>query len=93
MSKKLTEEQIQVVNDWIETKCNLKNCPLCASNNLQVEDYVGQLPVYSGSTQRLPLTQLVYPYVIIVCNNCGNTILINAIAIGLMDSGEDESDE
>jgi hypothetical protein len=51
-SGKMTDEQMQFARDWIEQKCNLTNCPLCKSKDLDIEDFLGSLPVYSDSNSR-----------------------------------------
>jgi len=53
---------------------------MCGVGNWNVQDSMFQLSQYNP----LILGGPVIPVIPVVCNNCGNTILVNAITAGLL---------
>ncbi len=67
------------VRDFINTKWTTKKCHLCAANDWAIRGYV-LLPI--GDKLHLVIGQEVLPSVVVVCKNCGNTHVINAVIAG-----------
>lgn len=80
---KLNQERLmQVINE----KWSTKRCPMCGNNDWTIDPDVMTLigvdenkSVVLGSGKIVPLNT-------ITCNNCGNVILINPLAIGCLDN-------
>jgi hypothetical protein len=62
-------------------------CPFCQTNNFTLSDGQVQLVVSEmGSTQYIVVGQLkTLPSIALVCQHCGNTLLLNMIVLGLGD--------
>jgi ribosomal protein S27AE len=58
-------------------------CPMCGVNQWSVQDSMYQL-LQLNQGAALVIGSPVIPVIPVVCNNCGNTVLVNAIAAGLM---------
>jgi hypothetical protein len=56
-------------------------CPMCRVTNWSVQDSIYQLPQFN------PIGMVVggslIPVIPVICGNCGNTILVNAIQAGV----------
>jgi hypothetical protein len=57
-----------------------KICPVCGTNGWNVEPQLAELRFLS--VEAFVVGGPVIPLVVITCNNCGNTVLINAIKAG-----------
>jgi hypothetical protein len=68
--------------EHLRTKWAGRPCPMCGVNNWSVQDSTYQLLEFNQGT--LVVGGPVIPIVPVVCNNCGNTILVNAIIAGLL---------
>lgn len=71
--------------DVINEKWKTKNCLLCASNNWSINSDIMTL-VGVGSDKALQLGGKFIPLIAITCNECGNTILVNPLAIKCIDN-------
>jgi hypothetical protein len=80
----LTEEQMEKATQWfVERLGDEKGCPMCGNTKWHVGGFVeiGQrLNLLSGGRA--------YPSVPLICINCGNTVLFNAVAMGLIGDAE-----
>ena len=65
---------------FLTEKWKGRSCPLCGTGNWNVQDMVFQLTAFSEGNMILggPLI----PVIPVSCDNCGNTILVNAIVAG-----------
>lgn len=57
------------------------SCPICTANDWNVSEIVELRPFTGGN---LVVGGAVYPLLQVVCNNCGYTLLLNAIIAGLV---------
>jgi len=72
-SKKLIDH---LTNKWVDNKC-----PLCATNRWNISDKIYELREYNEGT--LVLGGTIVPLIPVTCQNCGNTVFINSIVIGI----------
>lgn len=80
MNKINTNKLISLLEEkWGETLC-----PMCGENNFEVTKKVFKLRDYHQSFLCFENESSVMPVLPVICTNCGNTILINAITIGLI---------
>lgn len=70
------------ISKFINEKWKSRNCHLCHANTWEVNGFV-VLPVGDSPTQMV-LGQRVLPTVAVVCRNCGNTHIVNAVVSGLV---------
>lgn len=66
----------------LQNKWSGRPCPMCATGNWNVQDSTFQLTEFNQGA--MVLGGPVIPVIPIVCNNCGNTLLINAITAGVI---------
>jgi len=78
----LSPEQISRLTEHINTKWARKECRQCGSNSWAVEGFV--LLSISDQPGQLVLGGPSLPTVSLVCNICGNTVLVNAIVAGVL---------
>jgi len=76
------EPSARAVMAWIERKAGTASltCQVCSRDDWSVSPVVGRLP--AGFDE---LAVASYPLVPVVCTNCGNTLLLNALVMGLFD--------
>ncbi len=65
---------------YLQEKWGDRQCPMCGKGPLTVQDKVFQLTEFHHGS--LVMGGPLVPIVPVVCNNCGNTILVNAIIAG-----------
>lgn len=58
-------------------------CTCCGANNWSIAESVFQLTEFHGSGMRIG--GLLVPVVPVTCNNCGNTLVINALVAGAIE--------
>ncbi len=80
-----TERFIQHLKD----RWSGRGCPLCGTSDWQVQDSVFELRQFSGGG--LQLGGSIIPLVPVICANCGNTVLVNALKAGVLDRPEDSA--
>lgn len=85
---KLTDDQRQNFASWLNSKAALiGKCPICGTRSwVLLEDIVEVRPFQGGN---LTVGGAVYPYVGLMCTNCGNTNFINALVSGVLKAPED----
>ena len=83
--KKMQEKAIA----WINQKCPNLLCETCHQKTWTLaEDLVMPMP-FSGN-QGLVIGGASYPQLQIICNNCGNTKVFNAVIMGLVEPAKKE---
>jgi len=85
---KLTPEQLDRLLETLDEKWpDPKICPVCRNTTWDTLDIVFELKSFTpdGESDEQPT---VMPLVPLTCKNCGNTILINVIAAGILASEE-----
>lgn len=82
---KLTDEQMKKLQDHIQENWKAPvRCPVCWSNEWNLSNHIyelrefqrGSLSVGSGSGGIVPLSP-------VICETCGNTVLINPLVAGI----------
>lgn len=79
------------VSEWIESRWESPHCTLCKSNAWQLGE-IGQIPEFIPGGP-LMIGGSIVPIVPVICTYCGNTVLLNAVVIGLDLSGSLRSTE
>ena len=92
-SRGLDKDQKKKVIDWIQERRTKAFgpiiCAVCGHTQWTLGDHLITPSLYQGGG--LVLGGSSYPAVMLICNNCGNTLYLNAVMIGLL-SGEKEGD-
>lgn len=80
---KLTEEQQRLVVDFIERKWpNRGACPMCGQNDWAIRNRIFEIGEHSGVSRGAQ--RAVLPVVALTCENCANTVLLNAVKMGIV---------
>lgn len=73
----------------INSKWGTKLCPYCGQNDWNVgESIVSTVTV--GNNREMQIGGRFQPLVTITCNHCGNTIFVNGLIAGAIDSDMEE---
>lgn len=81
----LSEEQRERFGRWINSKAPLVGkCPVCGTRNWTLLGHFVEIPIYRGGNIVFGSGPS-YPNVGLLCTNCGNTQLINAVVSGVID--------
>jgi hypothetical protein len=80
---KLTKDDEQKLLDWLKEKCGgIPACPVCRRKSWVVGEQLSIMMVSTGYD--VLLGDANYPCVVFACKNCSNTLLFNAVYIGLI---------
>lgn len=86
---KLTDEQRQKLNNFVQDKWKRPYaCACCGANNWNLADEVYQLTSFAGGA--MIIGGPIVPLVPVTCNNCGNTVLVNALIAEVVDQPKPE---
>ena len=82
----LTPQQVQKIVDWVKShdKGGL-TCPVCKSQKWTVGKHF-VTPITLGPGLSTQLGGLTYPQIMLVSDECGFTLLMNAVVVGLLPS-------
>jgi hypothetical protein len=85
---RLTTAEQQLVSDWLETKwVGEKCCPICKMDKWNAGVFVST-ELNMGSTEVILGGCSVTPHIQLVCSNCGNTLIFNAVLLGIIPKAE-----
>lgn len=85
----LTPEQVAYIVDRIAELWGPRPCEACGADDWSLSTSVCVLSSYLPA-QDVPEESPVVPVIPVTCSKCGNTRLVNAIAIGVMEKQLDE---
>lgn len=87
----LSPEQKEKVRQWLTDHWTTPACPFHGPTTWQIGGIVGQISGYSKGA--LVLGGQVYPSIVLICNQCGYEVLINAIRAGIVEADKPEETE
>jgi hypothetical protein len=79
---KLTQAEKDQIRDWV-LKWKMAPCPVCGKRDWVVGDHVVQ-PVTIGAGKTLQLGGEGYPQVMLISTECGYTLFLNAVIVGIV---------
>lgn len=81
---KLTKDQREKIDSFIKNKWALPpTCPICHKNSWNISPEVFELRSFQGGSMVIGGKSGIMPLIPVTCNECGNTILFNALIAGL----------
>jgi hypothetical protein len=80
----LTEEQIDRAMSWLAEKWTESDCPWHGTTTWQLGDVFGQVDSWAPIGANPGSRRVTYPVVVLTCVQCGYTVLVNALRIGLV---------
>ena len=66
----------------------LDPCIVCGNTKWDVAIHMGHLPAHKGGAYLIPLVNMVnsFPLAVVICSNCGYTLIFNLIQLGIDES-------
>lgn len=83
------EQQQNLITRLNKVWVNPKNCLVCNHNEWQIADSVFELREFQGGNLVLGNSKIT-PIIPVICDNCGNTVFMNAIKLGVINN-EDQT--
>ena len=80
--KNMDEEARKKAVFWIESKKSTRACDCCSHNSWTLSEDVVTTPILANGSAIFGGKS--YPYVMLICNNCGNTKFFNAVKMGIL---------
>ncbi|MBL87730.1 MAG: hypothetical protein CMO82_13885 [Winogradskyella sp.] len=84
MAEKKKKADFEKVIQHLNEKWGNRPCPMCQTNSWTVSDTVYELREFHGGNVVLG-SGPIYPIVPVSCNNCGNSVLVNALQAGAIE--------
>lgn len=78
-----TRQQTELIQK-IDSIWKNRNCEICKNNSWNINDTIFQLSEFQG-TDIIIGGGSIAPLISLSCNQCGNTKLLNAIQLGIVD--------
>lgn len=89
---KLTKEQTSIIlsklNDYRDSR---RPCVICGNNHWTVNDCIFETREFFNEGYKLGTPIATMPMITITCDNCGNTLFLSAIRMGLVNVANEES--
>ncbi len=83
---KLSEADRQKISNWLNKRWRAqRNCTVCGTNNWSIGEHVVTTARLNNKGQIL-MSGAAYPYVMVICNYCANTMAFNAPMLGLVEN-------
>ncbi|MBT5492061.1 hypothetical protein HOK00_07455 [bacterium] len=80
------KKQVEVIK-FLGEKWKTTECPMCKDTSWSISENIFELREYSDGNLIIGNVPIV-PIVPVTCNNCGNTIMINAIVANITSNGK-----
>lgn len=81
----LNDEQRNKLFEQLKSKGQPPNCSICGKNNWSVSDTIFELREFQGGNLIVGKGQNIYPVLPLTCLDCGQTIFLNPIILGILD--------
>ena len=76
------EERQKKIIEHLSKKWNGQACTMCKTGNWSVSDTIFELREYNDGNMVIGNVPI-FPVIPITCDNCGNSLMINAIVAGI----------
>lgn len=80
---------VEKVIQHLNQKWGNRACPMCGSSKWNVSDNVYELREFHGGNLVLG-NGPIFPVIPVSCNNCGNSVMINALVAGAIERPKNE---
>lgn len=79
---RLSDTESETVIRFLQEKWTKPECPFHGKTEWQIDKIVGQVLPYHGGS--LVVGGAVFPLVVVTCAQCGYTVFVNAIRVGVV---------
>lgn len=91
---KLTEKQFEILKQHIQKVAPEGIiCPVCGNKHWSVNDTIFQCTEFSGPVMKIGGGISIMPFVVLSCEKCQNSIMLNALKMGLIDINDYQNDK
>lgn len=81
--KALDEASLKRLREWLSEKWQ-KGCPFCEQNSWVASHVITLISQRPDELGTISLGGTTFPCVVVTCQNCGNTALVNALSSGVL---------
>jgi len=86
---KLNEEkQKKLIEKLNEIWKQPKSCSVCGQNQWDVSDMIFEIREFNGGNLIIGGKSIISPVIQVTCKNCSNTLLFNALKLGLIETDD-----
>jgi hypothetical protein len=86
----MTDVKSEQIIKHLTEKWKGRSCPMCGIGNWNVQEKVFELREYNGGNMVLGENLPIVPVIPVTCDNCGNSVMVNAIVAGAVPSASQE---
>lgn len=86
----LSSDQKKKLMTHLNTKWENRPCHLCGENDWTVSESIFEMTEFLGENRSMTPGKI-FPVVTVMCNDCGNTNLINPFVVGIIQNQQDDS--
>lgn len=84
---RLTDKQRKIFGEWMNSRAALiGKCGLCGHREWGITEHIVEIRPFHGGD--MVIGGPIYPYVGMICQNCGNTHFVNAVASGVVKAAQ-----
>jgi predicted RNA-binding Zn-ribbon protein involved in translation (DUF1610 family) len=77
----------------LNKKWGQKNCPMCGENSWNVSDKIFELREFHNGNLVVGKESTIFPVFPVSCNNCGNSIFVNALIAGAIQKPSEQNEK
>lgn len=81
---KITQKQMNEVLAKLNKYNNNMPCPICGRYSWSISDTILEMREFDNGNLNLKTGSAIMPVVVASCDNCGYTIIINAVKLGVL---------
>lgn len=86
---KLTKEQFEILKGHLQKVApDGFKCPICGNMHWSANDTIFQCTEFTGPEMKVGAGIYIMPFVVLSCDKCHNSIMLNALKIGLFDDSD-----
>lgn len=91
---KLTDKQYEALKQHLQRVApDGITCPICGNKYWSVNDTLFQCTEFSGPTMKIGGGISIMPFVVLSCDRCQNSMMLNALKIGLLNTNDFKDDK
>ena len=90
---KLTDEQLQIVIEKLQG-FNPKGfiCPVCGNHKWNLSNLIYEIKEFEKEEKNIGIKHVI-PFISLSCKNCSNTLLFNAIRLGIIEKDIEKNND
>lgn len=91
---KISDKQLEILKEHLHNVApEGLSCPICGNKHWSVNDTIFQCTEFTGPEIKLGGGISLMPFVVLSCDRCQNSIMLNALKIGLFGANDFKNDK